>query len=113
MIEFMKVMSVRLDAEKAAGERLVLNILFTDQQENFVLTVRNSVMHYQQLPPVADADVSLTLSKPLFVDIMVGQAGIQQLLTSDALQVDGSVLALLKFFSLLDESNDNFNIVTP
>ncbi|MGB2054355.1 MAG: alkyl/aryl-sulfatase [Porticoccaceae bacterium] len=113
LIQFMKALSVRLDAEKAAGERLVLNILFTDQQENFVLTVRNSVLHYQQLPPAADADVSLTLTKPLFVDIMVGQAGIQQLLRSDSLQVDGSVLALLKFFSLLDESNDNFNIVTP
>ena len=36
-----------------------------------------------------------------------------QRLTTDELQVDGSVLKLLKFFSLLGESNDNFNIVTP
>ena len=43
----------------------------------------------------------------------MGQVGIQQLLTTDELEVDGSVLKLLKFFSLLGESNDNFNIVTP
>lgn len=113
LMQFMKALSVRLDGEKAEGERLVLNVLFTDQQKNFVLTVRNSVMHYKESPAAANADVSIALSKNLFVDILLGQAGIQQLLTTDDLAVEGSVLKLLKFFSLLGESNDNFNIVTP
>jgi alkyl sulfatase BDS1-like metallo-beta-lactamase superfamily hydrolase len=113
LMQFMKALSVRLDGEKAEGERLVLNVLFTDQQKNFVLTVRNSVMHYKETPAAANADVSIALSKNLFVDILLGQAGIQQLLTTDDLAVEGSVLKLLKFFSLLGESNDNFNIVTP
>lgn len=113
LMQFMKALSVRLDGEKAEGERLVLNVLFTDQQKNFVLTVRNSVMHYKESPAAANADVSIALSKNLFVDILLGQAGIQQLLTTDELAVEGSVLKLLKFFSLLGESNDNFNIVTP
>ncbi|MGB2259552.1 MAG: alkyl/aryl-sulfatase [Porticoccaceae bacterium] len=111
--QFMKALSVRLDGEKAEGERLVLNVLFTDQQQNFVLTVRNSVMHYKETPAAANADVSIALSKNLFVEILLGQVGIQQLLTTDELAVDGSVLKLLKFFSLMGESNDNFNIVTP
>jgi alkyl sulfatase BDS1-like metallo-beta-lactamase superfamily hydrolase len=111
--QFMKALSVRLDGEKAEGERLVLNVLFTDQQQNFVLTVRNSVMHYKETPAEANADVSIALSKNLFVEILLGQVGIQQLLTTDELAVDGSVLKLLKFFSLLGESNDNFNIITP
>lgn len=113
LVQFMKALSVRLDGEKAEGERLVLNVLFTDQQQNFVLTVRNSVMHYKESPAAANADVSIALSKNLFVDILLGQAGIQQLLTTDELAVEGSVIKLLKFFSLLGESNDNFNIVTP
>ena len=113
LMQFMKALSVRLDGEKAEGERLVLNVLFTDQQKNFVLTVRNSVMHYKESPAAANADVSIALSKNLFVDILLGQAGIQQLLTTDELAVEGSALKLLKFFSLLGESNDNFNIVTP
>ena len=113
LMQFMKALSIRLDAEKAEGERLVLNVLFTDQQENFVLTVRNSVMHYQALSPAANADVSIALSKNLFVDILLGQVGIQEMLTTDELAVEGSVLKLLKFFSLMGETNDNFNIVTP
>jgi alkyl sulfatase BDS1-like metallo-beta-lactamase superfamily hydrolase len=113
LMEFMKALSVRLDAEKAEGERLVINVLFTDQQQNFVLRVRNSVMHYQQLPAAPDADASIAVTKDLFVDLLLGQVGIQQLVTTDELQIDGSVLKLLKFFSLLGDSNDNFNIVTP
>ena len=113
LMQFMKALSVRLDAEKAEAELLVINMLFTDQQQNFVLTVRNSVLHYQQLPAANNADASIALTKNLFVDLLLGQVGIQQLLTTDELQVDGSVLKLLKFFSLLGESNDNFNIVTP
>ena len=113
LMQFMKALSVRLDAEKAEAELLVINVLFTDQQQNFVLTVRNSVLHYQQLPAANNADASIALTKNLFVDLLLGQVGIQQLLTTDELQVDGSVLKLLKFFSLLGESNDNFNIVRP
>jgi len=71
------------------------------------------LLHYQQLPAANNADASIALTKNLFVDLLLGQVGIQQLLTTDELQVDGSVLKLLKFFSLLGESNDNFNIVTP
>jgi alkyl sulfatase BDS1-like metallo-beta-lactamase superfamily hydrolase len=88
-------------------------VLFTDQKKNFVLTVRNSVMYYQQLPAAPNADASIAVSKDLFVDLLVGQVGIQQLLTTDELEVEGSVLKLLKFFSLLGKNNDNFNIVTP
>ncbi|MGB1868502.1 MAG: alkyl/aryl-sulfatase [Porticoccaceae bacterium] len=113
LMEFMKALSVRLDAEKAEGQRLVINVLFTDQQQNFVLRVRNSVMHYHQLPAAPDADASIAVTKDLFVDLLLGQVGIQQLVTTDELQIDGSVLKLLKFFSLLGDSNDNFNIVTP
>jgi alkyl sulfatase BDS1-like metallo-beta-lactamase superfamily hydrolase len=113
LAQFMKALSVRLDAEKAEGESLVINVLFTDQQQNFVLTVRNSVMHYKALPSAANADASISISKKLFVEILLGQTGLQQLLTTDELQVDGSLLKLLKFFSLMGESNDNFNIVTP
>jgi alkyl sulfatase BDS1-like metallo-beta-lactamase superfamily hydrolase len=39
--------------------------------------------------------------------------GIIDLVGSEELQIEGSFLKLVKFFSLLGESNDNFNIVTP
>jgi len=111
--EFMKALSVKLDAEKAEGEVLTLNVRFTDSDTNFVLSVRNSVMYYKQLPVDKNADVTLSLTQKLFVEILLGEAGIKSLITSDQLAVDGSLLKLLKFFSLLGAPNDDFNIVLP
>ena len=111
--EFMKALSVKLDAEKAEGVQLKINLLFSDSDTNFVLTLRNSVMYYQQLPADSDADVTLTLTQKLFVQILLGEAGIKSLIGSDELSVDGSVLKLLKFFSLLGAAQDDFNIVLP
>ena len=113
LAEFMKALTVKLDAEKAEDERLKINLLFTDTDSNFVLTIRNSVMYYKQLPVDKDADVTLSLTQTLFVDILLGEAGVKALIGSDQLSVDGSLLKLLKFFSLLGAPNDDFNIVLP
>ena len=119
--QFMKALSVRLDGEKAEGEALSINITFTNGQggnkgeseSNFVVSIRNSVMHYRRVAQDETADASLTLSKALFVDILVGEVGVTDLISSDELSVDGSVLKLVRFFSLLGEPNDAFNIVLP
>ena len=113
LVEFMKALSVTLDADKAANQRLKINIFFKALDQNFVLTIRNSVMHYREAAYDESADASVVLSRELFFQIMMKQVGITDLLTTDELQVEGSVLKLLNFFSMLGESNDNFNIVLP
>lgn len=113
LIEFMKTLSVTLDAEKAEGQRLKINVSFKDLGQNFVLSIRNSVMYYRDLPADESADASITIGRDLFFQIMMKQVGIVDLVGSVDLQVEGSILKLVKFFSLLGESNDNFNIVTP
>ena len=113
LIEFMKTLSVTLDAEKAEGQRLKINVSFKDLGQNFVLSIRNSVMYYRELPADESADASITIGRDLFFQIMMKQVGIVDLVGSVDLQVEGSILKLVKFFSLLGESNDNFNIVTP
>ena len=113
LIEFMKALSVTLDAEKAEGQRLKINVSFRELDQNFVLSIRNSVMYYRELPADEGADASITIGRELFFQIMMKQVGIVDLVGSEDLQVEGSILKLVKFFSLLGESNDNFNIVTP
>ena len=111
--EFIKALTVKLDAEKAEGVQLKINLLFSDSNTNFVLTVRNSVMYYKQLPADTSADVTLSLTQKLFVEILLGETGIKSLISADELSVDGSVLKLIKFFSLLGAAQDDFNIVLP
>jgi alkyl sulfatase BDS1-like metallo-beta-lactamase superfamily hydrolase len=43
----------------------------------------------------------------------MGQAGLADLLLSDDIELEGSKLDLLKFFSLFDKPEGKFNIVTP
>ena len=58
-------------------------------------------------------DVSLTISHPLFVRVLSKQASLGDLLGGDELDVSGSRLKLLKFFSLLDTPDGTFAIVEP
>ena len=113
LIEFMKALSVTLDAEKAEGQRLKINVSFKELDQNFVLSIRNSVMYYRELPADKSADASITINRGLFFQIMTKQVDIIDLVRSEELQIEGGILKLVKFFSLLGESNDNFNIVTP
>ena len=47
------------------------------------------------------------------IDMLVGDAGLKEMLTSDQLSIEGSSLKLLKFFSLLGRAGGDFNIVEP
>ena len=99
--------------EKAEGEDLKINLKFSDNQESFVLHIKNSVLHHHAGPAAADAAATLTLTKPFFLNMMTGEAGATDLIFSSDTKIDGSTLKLGKFFGMLDKATGNFNIVTP
>lgn len=110
--QFMQMFAVALNGPKAEGVALTLNISFSDLQTNYVLNIDNSVLHARQAPPDSQASVTLTLTRPLLVKIVTKQAGIKDLLGSPDLQVDGSLIDLVRFFALLDKPDLVFPIVT-
>ncbi|MCP5170221.1 MAG: hypothetical protein H6999_10765 [Hahellaceae bacterium] len=67
----------------------------------------------QSVPADTQADATLKLTHPLFVDMLIGKAGLKETLFSDDLEIDSSVLDLISFFSLLDKPDGTFDIVTP
>ena len=110
---FLDSMAVRLNGEDADGKRYTFNFVFTDVGETHVLEVENAVLHHRRADPVPDADATVRLTRDLLVQLGTGQAGLKELVMSDALQVDGSRLKLLGFLSLLDTPDPTFPIVTP
>jgi len=110
---FFDSMAVRLKAEDAEGEQLSVKITFTDLQESYLLTVQNSVMHNRLTSLDTPADATLRLTRPMFVDLLVGNAGLKELLFSDDISFEGSRLDLIRFFNMLDKPEGRFNIVTP
>jgi alkyl sulfatase BDS1-like metallo-beta-lactamase superfamily hydrolase len=110
---FFDSMAVRLNGPDAEGVQLSVNFVFTDLGESYLLDIGNAVLHHRPSSPDAPADATLKLTHDMFLAMLTGQAGLTDLLLSDQIQLEGSKLDLVKFFSLLDKPDGRFNIVTP
>jgi alkyl sulfatase BDS1-like metallo-beta-lactamase superfamily hydrolase len=86
--------------------------VFSDIKQSHVLVLENAVLHHHQAPPASDANATLTLTKPFFLKMVTGGAGAKELLLSKDTKIEGSMLDLGKFFSLLDKAPGTFAIVT-
>lgn len=111
--ELLKSLQVALVGEKAEGVSLTINLTFKDLGETHVLRVENSVLHVKKGPPVEGANASLTVTRPFLVKVFTRQVEPKEFLASPDLEVTGSTLDLLRFFSLLDRPDLAFPIVTP
>ena len=110
---FFDSMAVRLNADDAQGKSMTIKITFTDLQESYLLTLQNSVLHNRLTSEDAPADATLRVTRPLFIDLLIGRAGLKELLFSDDIGFAGSRLDLIGFFSMLDKPEGRFNIVAP
>ncbi len=110
--KFFESMAARLNGPKAEGKKMSVNFLFRDRGEGYHLWLENAVLHSE---PHADqpADVTLNLTHELFLRMAVGQVGIKETLFGDELEIAGSKVDMVRFFSLFDKPDGRFPIVTP
>ena len=105
-------LGVRLNGEKAAGKKLVLNVDFTDLKEKYALTIENGVLDYA--PQFgAEPDATMTLTKPTLSRIQLGEVALDEAIEAGDVKVDGRKEAIGEFFGMLDTFDFWFNIVTP
>jgi len=109
---FLEAMAAGLDGPAAEGKDLKVNLVVTDTKESYVLWIENAVLHHTKAAPASDANATLTLTKPIFIKMMAGTAGVKDTLLSDDLKVDGSKIDLVRFFTLIDKAPGTFAIVT-
>lgn len=121
---FFDTLSVRLNGPKAEGKQYAIKINFTDKSFSYVLYLENSVLYYLTAQAwddkkanndTGESEINATLNvqHELFIDMLIGRAGLKKTLFSDDLSIDGSKLNLLSFLSLFDRPMGDFNIVTP
>ncbi|PRC95163.1 alkyl/aryl-sulfatase [Solimicrobium silvestre] len=108
---FLEAMAAALNGPDAEGKNYKLNLVLTDAKESYVLWIENAVLHYRKAPTANDANATLTLTKPLFVKMMVGTLGIKDVIMSDDLKVDGSKIELIRFLALIEKQPGTFGIV--
>jgi alkyl sulfatase BDS1-like metallo-beta-lactamase superfamily hydrolase len=110
---FFDSMAVRLDGPASEGVELSVNFVFTDLGESYLLDIGNAVLHHRPSSPEDAADATLKVTHGMFISMLTGRAGLKELLLSDQVELEGSKLDLLRFFSLLDKPDGRFDIVTP
>ena len=109
---FLEAMAAGLDGPAAEGKDLKINLVLTDKNESYVLWIENAVLHFKKAAPATDANATLTLTKPIFIKMMAGTAGVKDTLMSDELKIGGSTIDLVRFFTLIDKAPGTFAIVT-
>lgn len=107
-----QVMSVRLNAERADGVVLRLNLAFTDSDQT-LLVIENSVLHAFRGRRADDANATLNISELNFKLLMAGQTDGVTLLGNGDLTIEGDAEALLQLSGLFDQFERRFPIVTP
>ena len=107
-------MAVNVDAEKAEGKSVEMNVDFTDSGRNFVLTLENSVLNHVETAASPGAKVTLRLSFAAFCGALIsGAEGMKAQLASGAISVEGDGAALVELFSVIEKPGYWFDIVTP
>jgi alkyl sulfatase BDS1-like metallo-beta-lactamase superfamily hydrolase len=110
---FFDSMAVRLDGRKADGKNISVLISFTDIGETHLLSLENAVLHHREAPLDTGADVRVNITHDLFLRMLIGEAGIKDMVFSDALSVEGSKLDLVRFLRLFEKPTSTFSMVTP
>ena len=111
--DLVDAMAVRLDGEAAADVDISLNIQLTDSSDNWLLQVRNGVLHGFKNRAVDDASASLLIAEDDLKFMLTGVVGAPTLIANDRLELQGNPLTLIRFALLFDKFDPNFNIVTP
>ena len=110
---YLEAMAASLNGPRAEGSALRINLIFQDSGESYVLWIENAVLHHRRAAPDPRANASLTLTRPAFVRLMTGTAGLQDTLLSPELTIAGSRIDLLRFLALIDKPPRSFAIVSP
>ncbi len=110
---FFDLMAVRIDGQKAADKRIVVNWVLTDTNETYTLILANGVLNQKKGRPAKNADATVTLTRSVFDTIISKQATFTGRIFAGDVQLQGSLLKFREMMSCMDDFDLWFNIVTP
>lgn len=106
------LLAVRLNAEKAAGQKLKLAFVLSDTGERTYVTIENGVLIHEQIAAPGPVDATLTVTRADFLGSIFGGQPLPPKVASGAAKVEGDASALLKLSQWMDPPNPVFPIVT-
>jgi alkyl sulfatase BDS1-like metallo-beta-lactamase superfamily hydrolase len=111
---FFDMLAVRLDAEKAAGQSMVVNWLFTDRGEKLALTLKHCTLTHRLGEHSDRAAASIVTTRATLDALILGHVTAPEALASGALRIDGDGSRLAALFGMLDHATGlMFDVLTP
>jgi len=109
---FFDFMAVRLNADRAAGHRFVIDWRFSDTGQSLVLNLEHSTLTHTP-GPATDSTLVVTTTRPVLDSLMVRQSTVAQSIENGGLKVGGDAAVLELLFAMLDDFPLMFDILTP
>ncbi|WP_207951918.1 alkyl/aryl-sulfatase [Pseudomaricurvus alcaniphilus] len=106
-------LGVRLNAERARGHAITINLQLPDRGEQFVLALKHSHLNNLRNARADDADLSLTLDRAALDQLLLGADSLTDLLASGAATASGNPEVFNQLLAMLDNFDYWFEIVRP
>ncbi len=110
---FFDYLAVRLNGLKAEGKRMVINWVFPDLGERYVLNLENAALTYLADRTVDNAHVTVTLARPVLSELVFQQVTLADAVRDGAIALEGDANKLSELFELIDEFFYMFEILEP
>jgi len=111
--QLLDAMAIRLDGPRAWEQRLRIDWVVIDPDEQHAITVRNGVLRHRPGRHDPAADAGLAIEREALDQLLLRAADIGELAESGRLRLEGDGAKLGELLSLLDEPDFGFAIVTP
>ena len=105
--------AIRVDGPKAADLSLRVGWHFTAPEARYLMRLSNGVLTHRPGREGDEVDATIRLDRPALVELLTNRGGLDQLLTSGRMVLEGDVSALGSLFGVLDRPDPAFPIVTP
>ncbi|MCJ1888390.1 MBL fold metallo-hydrolase [Pseudomonas sp. LA21] len=106
-------LGVRLNAQKAEGEDLSINLVLPDRNEHYLLELKNSHLNNIKGVQSENAGQTVTIDRADLNRLLLKEVSPVRLVFEGKLKSSGNPLLLAKLFGMLDDFDFWFDIVTP
>jgi alkyl sulfatase BDS1-like metallo-beta-lactamase superfamily hydrolase len=105
--------AMRLKHEKTDGLNIGINMHFTDLKETYALELSNAVLNNTRGRTLKNPDVTLTLTRPVFLSMLLQGRQLPELIQAGAVKLEGDPRAFGAVFANVETFDPFFNVVTP
>ncbi len=104
-------LAIQVDSRRAEGMKFKLNLVFPDINQKFIVEMSNATLTHIEGYQAKDADLTVTLTRGDFEEIILGKAKLADLAKSGKAKLDGNPAVLQQLASACEPFDPAFQIM--